>query len=402
MTTLVAELSAGTTLAAAAVALAGFVIVFWAVRRLGHGTDRRMDGLMAELDRRMTEIHAELAAAIELEQEQNRRARLLAELTSSIDVDEVLRRTIEVAASLSGVDAVHLAVTPSTGEPILRHAGLSAREADELVVGPALAGRRVRSLDVAYRGDVADERTVVSGLALPLRSGEAAIGMLTLFSRAEDHTFSEAERETAEALAARAGPAIENASRYQEARRLADVDTRTGLHNDRYFHDTLAREVSRSERYKRPLAVLLFDLDDFKEINDRLGHLAGNGVLEEIGERVRAVVRTSDIACRVGGDEFGVILPESTLEEAEQLFERLKNRIGQQPIPHAGRLQISAGIAAARSQDDAVSLFERADDALYRAKEAGKGRVAVATTAIGRAATEVKPSAISRIEGEER
>jgi diguanylate cyclase (GGDEF)-like protein len=389
------------TVAALAVALAGFVLVVWAVRRLGQGTDRRMAELVAELDRRTTAIRDEVVEALEHEREQNRRARMLGELAASIDVDEVLRRTIEVSAGLPGVDAVHLMVTTPTEETIVRHAGLSVVEADELAVGLAPRGRRVRSLEVAYRAAPGEERPVARALALPLRAGETAVGLLSLFSRT-DHTFSPAETETAEAVAAHAGPAIENACRYHEARRLADIDTRTGLHNDRYFHETLAREVARSQRYERPLALLVFDLDDFKDVNDRLGHLAGNEVLGEVGERVRSVVRSSDIACRVGGDEFGVILPESTLEDAEQLFERLKGRIGQQPIPHAGRLEISAGIAAARPQDDAMAVFERADDALYRAKEAGKGRVAVATTAIGRAVTEPKPSAISRIEREER
>jgi diguanylate cyclase (GGDEF)-like protein len=205
-----------------------------------------------------------------------------------------------------------------------------------------------------------------------------------------------------EELAASAGPAIENARRYHEARRLADIDSHTGLHNRRYFHETLAREVARSQRYERPLAVIVFDVDDFKSINDRFGHLAGDTVLGQVGERVRGVVRTSDIACRVGGDEFGVILPESSLEDAEQLCERLKSHMAGHPIPQAGRLHISAGIAGLRPQEDAVSLFERADDALYRAKEAGKGRVAIATSAIGRVATEATPTAISRIEREER
>lgn len=95
-----------------------------------------------------------------------------------------------------------------------------------------------------------------------------------------------------------------------------------------------------------------------------------------------------------------MILPESTLEDAELLCERLKNHMTMRPIPQAGRLQISAGIAELRAQDDGITLFERADDALYRAKEAGKGRIAVATAVIGRA-PDASQTAISRIEREE-
>ena len=178
-----------------------------------------------------------------------------------------------------------------------------------------------------------------------------------------------------ETLALRAGPAIENARRFREARQLADLDALTGLHNRRFFHETLARECARAHRYERKLSLIVFDLDDFKDINDRIGHLAGDAVLAEAAERVRDVVRTADVACRVGGDEFAVILPESAINDADQLYRRLQNAVSSRPIGSAGKLFLSAGVAELRAEDDPVSFFQRADDALYRAKEAGKGRV---------------------------
>ena len=108
-------------------------------------------------------------------------------------------------------------------------------------------------------------------------------------------------------------------------------------------------------------------------MNDRIGHLAGDGVLAEAAERVRDVVRSADVACRVGGDEFAVILPESGVQDAEQLYQRLQNAISTRPVGQAGRLQLSAGGTELRDDDDAVSFFQRADEALYRAKRAGKG-----------------------------
>jgi diguanylate cyclase (GGDEF)-like protein len=98
---------------------------------------------------------------------------------------------------------------------------------------------------------------------------------------------------------------------------------------------------------------------------------------------VRDVVRQADIACRVGGDELAVILPESTLADAEQLYRRIQTAVSSRPITHAGRLLLSAGIAELRTQDDPFALFQRADEALYRAKQAGKGRVASETAGIG-------------------
>ena len=107
---------------------------------------------------------------------------------------------------------------------------------------------------------------------------------------------------------------------------------------------------------------------------DQVGHLAGDAVLSEAADRVREVIRTADIPCRVGGDEFAVILPESGIQQAEQLFGRLQAAIGGRPIGHAGRLHISAGLAELKPDDDSITFFERADEALYRAKDAGKGQ----------------------------
>ena len=109
-------------------------------------------------------------------------------------------------------------------------------------------------------------------------------------------------------------------------------------------------------------------------MNDKVGHLAGDAVLAEAAERVREVIRTADIPCRVGGDEFAVILPESGIEQAQQLFGRLQGAISGRPIGKAGRLHLSAGVAELKPDDDSISFFERGDDALYRAKEAGKGQ----------------------------
>src|SRR5204862_4076653 len=219
---------------------------------------------------------------------------------------------------------------------------------------------------------------VHSGLAVPVPGESEALGFLIVYSRSADHRFAEEEIRELEELAQRAGPAIENARRFREARQLADLDALTGLHNRRYFHETLARECARAHRYERQLSLVVFDLDDFKDVNDRIGHLAGDAVLAEAAERVRGVVRTSDIACRVGGDEFAVILPESSIGDADQLYRRIQAAVSSRPISQIGNLYLSAGVAELRPEDDAVSFFQRADEALYRAKDAGKGQVVAA------------------------
>jgi diguanylate cyclase (GGDEF)-like protein len=123
---------------------------------------------------------------------------------------------------------------------------------------------------------------------------------------------------------------------------------------------------------------VIFDIDDFKTINDRIGHLAGDAVLAAVAERVQSVVRGADIACRVGGDEFAVILPESTLADAEKLYKRVQFAVASRPLGPFERIRLSAGIAELKAEDDAKIFFERADEALYRAKESGKGRFSAA------------------------
>ncbi len=387
--------------AAAAAALLTLLVVLAAARlaRARRGpSEERMGELVAELDRRLEEMGRELTTALERAREEARRSRVLGELAASIDLDEVLRRTVDAAAALPGADAALVTVTTPEGERVRRAAGLSEAEIEEVEPGPPPPGRRLRALSLSYDGELkAEDAPVHHGLAVPIQGEGGTVGLVSIFSRRPERGFAEEVGAELRDLAARAGPALENALRFREAQHLAEIDAHTGLHNRRYFHETLAREVARAHRYDRPLALLIFDLDDFKAVNDRLGHLAGDAVLAQVGERVRNVVRSADIPCRVGGDEFAIILPESTLADAEQLFARLQEHLGARPIPEAGRVSISCGIAELRSQDDAISFFERADDALYRAKGAGKGRMAAAASAIGRPKDE-GASAISPIE----
>jgi diguanylate cyclase (GGDEF)-like protein len=304
----------------------------------------------------------------------------LAEIGGSIDLDEVLARTLEAAGALKGVDAALVSVGAESERPIVATLGLSEEEARRQAVSGPPDGREARSIAMSYRYANSGPGTdaIHSGVAVPLRAESGPTGFLTIFTRARGHSFDEADVDALEALAARAGPAIDNARRFREARQLADLDALTGLHNRRYFHETLEREVARAQRYNRRLALLVFDLDDFKSVNDRIGHLAGDAVLAEAADRVREVVRTTDVACRVGGDEFAIILPESTLEDADQLYLRLRTAVSSRPVSNAGIVEISVGVAEMRPSDEPRLLFERADSALYRAKETGKARMVAA------------------------
>jgi diguanylate cyclase (GGDEF)-like protein len=125
--------------------------------------------------------------------------------------------------------------------------------------------------------------------------------------------------------------------------------------------------------------LIVLDLDNFKSVNDRVGHLSGDAVLAEVADRVRGVMRSADIACRVGGDEFAVVMPESSLEDAEHVANRIARTVSERPLAEKHTLYMSAGVAELRENDDGKTLFERADEALYRAKHAGKARTIAAS-----------------------
>jgi diguanylate cyclase (GGDEF)-like protein len=377
-----ADAVTGTTvLVAAGAAAVTLVLVLLFVlarsRRRGRDDQEHVLELVSAMNVRMERMVRELSEALERAQEEGRRNRVLGELGASIDLDEVLSRTLEAGGAIPGVDAALVSVG-SSDKPIVATLGLSPEEAQRQASSGPPNGHSARATSIVYQYPPTLEgvdELVHSGLAVPIPGEVDTIGFIAVYSRSHSHRFEEEMIRELEELAKRAGPAIENARRFREARRLADLDSLTGLHNRRYFHETLAREVARAQRYGRRLALIVLDLDDFKAINDRIGHLSGDAVLAETAERVRDVVRSADVACRVGGDEFAVILPESSAEEADQLYRRLRGSVSSRPVGQAGRLLLSAGIAELLSDDDPTRFFERADEALYRAKELGKGQV---------------------------
>jgi diguanylate cyclase (GGDEF)-like protein len=355
-------------------------------RRKSSSAEERVAEVVASLNTRMDELGQELQGALERAEEEGRRSRVFGQLTGTIDLDEVLSRTLEAAGALRGADAA-LVLLPdqAAGKPVVATLGLSVEEAERHAVTGPPDGRLARSITMSYtypqlERDAGENAVIHAGLAVPMPGEDGSLGYLTIFTRAKGHEFGEEDVRDLELLATHAGPAIENARRFREARQLADLDALTGLHNRRFFHETLAREVSRAHRYDRKLALIVFDLDDFKEINDKIGHLAGDSVLAEAAGRMRSVVRSADIACRVGGDEFAVVLPESSLDDADQLYRRIQNAVSARAIGEVGKVFLSAGVAELRPEDDAVTFFERADHALYRAKNAGKGRVVAANS----------------------
>lgn len=209
-------------------------------------------------------------------------------------------------------------------------------------------------------------------IALPLIVQERVIGVLTIQS-ATPAAYDEHQLSVLTTIGQQAAVAIDNARHF----RRATVDSLTGFYHRDHFFQRLDAEYQRSRRYGGRFAMLMVDLDGFKSINDEHGHLAGDTYLSEISRTVRAQLRAADLACRYGGDEFCLLLPETDIEGARVIAERIRDAVGRRIIGFEGlalRTTVSIGVAAFPQHDegDVRSLIARADEALYRAKKAGR------------------------------
>jgi diguanylate cyclase (GGDEF)-like protein len=165
---------------------------------------------------------------------------------------------------------------------------------------------------------------------------------------------------------------------HAEVEVAATVDQLTGLYNRRFVMDTLDREIARARRHGEPLSVIMIDLDGLKEVNDRLGHLAGDEALRYAADALRDVLRDSDCAARLGGDEFVAVLPGCDSAMLGRVLDRLQLTATRQAAGEGTTCTVSAGGAVLNGDDHAQALLDRADTALYEAKRAGKNRSRVA------------------------
>jgi diguanylate cyclase (GGDEF)-like protein len=215
-------------------------------------------------------------------------------------------------------------------------------------------------------------------VAVPLVARGETKGALCLSRLGEGMRFTQAEFDLAKRLGELASLAIDNAETRARLETEVITDHLTGLHNHRYFQERLGEELRRANRQQTPVALLLYDIDDFKRVNDCFGHLTGDQVLDGVATLSREVCRAEDVICRIGGEEFAVILPGTNVREAEALAERLRRRIGTSSFQAAGRVTVSVGVAGA--PDHAASprdLIACADVALLEAKAQGKDGVQV-------------------------
>ena len=324
-------------------------------------------------------------------------ARLGDTLSSTHDLDRILQVVLESAvASTRATGGMVLLLTPHRDELVLAASrGVDVPLDLRIPMGEGVSGRVALSGD-PVRGRTGEgpgelrpttgEPSGTSLIAVPLKSSGTVIGVLDLFGSAQADGFDDNDLATIRTFASQATVAVDNVLLHEEAQRLSITDGLTGLWNYRYFTMTVGKEIERAARFGRPLALLMLDLDHFKDVNDTFGHQRGDAVLVELAGRIRAEVRDVDTVARYGGEEIVVVLPETDAEGAAQLAERICQSVRRKPFGDADvppvHLTVSAGGAVFPHHGLAASvLLARADEALYDAKRAGRNTWRISTGA---------------------
>ena len=356
-----------------------------AARRLGTGdfatrvpvTGRDEFAALGEQFNRMSQ---QLEARLEeLRQQRARLERSLQRIgetfASNLDRDALLGIVLRTAVDGVAASAGRASVRQSVGEP-LREA---ARVGDVSVMRAALEAAEREALRTG--GPTDEYADSIHALAHPLAASDGGTSVVGLISVARaNRPFDAAEIELFDYLARQAGVSVENVGLHEQVQRQAVTDDLTGLFNHRRFNEVLEAEIERSRRFAQPVGLVMLDLDDFKQINDTRGHQQGDQVLRDIAALLREYSREIDAPARYGGEELALILPQTDLEGAYQLAERLREGIEAHEmtmLDGKGALRVTASIGVAAfpdSANDAADLVAVADAALYNAKRAGKNK----------------------------
>jgi len=215
-------------------------------------------------------------------------------------------------------------------------------------------------------------------LSVPLLTANFVVGVLNLADKEDGAPFDAGtEIPAVEHLGRVLAMAIRNCKLFREVQNQAHTDALTGLRNYRAFHETLRTEIHRSQRYGRPLGLIMLDIDMFKELNDKFGHQAGDAALTEMGKVIRAATRREDFSARYGGDEIAIILPETAPPGCLSVVRRLVTSVREHKFVFDGKrlpFSISVGLAFFKPDMSITQMVGAADQALYKAKQGGRDR----------------------------
>jgi diguanylate cyclase (GGDEF)-like protein len=330
--------------------------------------------------------HAQLAVAA------HRLTRALSRVTGEREVCEtVLKHVVRALPSRIGAFAVpdesgRLTILATHGYPLalVEHLRIPAGTG---VFGSVFQRRApLRVADVSTHPAIGHRRSryrTDSFVAVPVVAGAEVLGVLALTDRVGGGAFTRDDLSSLRALVAPASLALSRERQRRQAERYAlsaAIDPVSGLYNRRYFESRLEEELQRGRRNGLPVALLMLDIDDFKGVNDRFGHVAGDHVIRDVADILRRSVRAFDVCTRYGGEEFAVLMPGHGIESAATTAERIRQRIEAfrptDPAMADARITASLGISATIG-GAGTALIEQADRALYAAKRSGKNQVRI-------------------------
>lgn len=304
---------------------------------------------------------------------------------SSGDIDRVYDELLEKVMLTSDFGAGWLVFVDNGGYSVKSSYGVSLdfknKLADDdlngLYEGLIRSSEPLYIIEAGELPEVVRKEGVVFLAMVPLRVGKNTVGFLALANRTEiDFDFDLAS------LLSLIGNSLslisEKLRLFHETQRLAVTDSLTGLYNARFFYSALDAEIARTKRYETPFSIVLFDIDNFKLINDTLGHQAGDEVLRSVADSMKDSSRKSDMVARYGGEEFIAILPSTRKLEAFNISNRIKETVESGDFSGASgaKVTLSGGIATFPDDaEDAKDLLYAADMAMYQAKAAGKKRI---------------------------
>ncbi len=310
-------------------------------------------------------------------------------LTSSLDLKEILNVVMEQISALLqpknwsllllDEEKEELRFEIAVGEAAHRLKGLSLKVGEGIAGWVAREGKPLLVPDVSLDPRFSDKFDKVSKfktrsvVCVPLKTRGKSLGVIELVNKVEDESFGEEDLLLLTTLADYTAIAIENALLFDKVQELTITDDLTRVYNSRYMHRFLDYEIERAKRYHYKLSMIFMDLDYFKDINDRYGHICGSKLLVEVARLILANIRTADIVCRYGGDEFVVLLPAAPKDKARIVADKLRRAIKETKFLKEEKIDctLTASIGVACFPDDAkdkLELIHLADQAMYRVK----------------------------------
>src|SRR5438132_6756438 len=318
-------------------------------------------------------------------------------LTSSLDIGEVMHLILAKVSELlkprnwslllrdQQTGELYFKAAVGAGSEMLMHlrlqrgegiAGWVAEHNAPLIVDDVTADPRF-----AARFDKTSRFHTKSILCVPLTFKGRVLGVIELVNGEGDGSFNTEDLRILSTVAEFSAIAIENAQNFAKVQELTVLDDHTGLFNSRHLKRTLEQEIVRATRFGHPVSLIFFDLDHFKQVNDTHGHQAGSRVLHEVGKLLLKTLRSTDVPVRYGGDEFVILMPETSKDQAIAAARRIGGEIAREEFladQSYGPLKLTASLGVAAFPDDArdpESLLRVADEAMYRVKATIRGGV---------------------------